>query len=287
MIEYLKFVLISSLIIVFSGCGRLSIEVVDKSPNSRQYPYDEDGIDHSSDIDPMSIKSAVPKYEPKSQYGNPRSYEVFGKTYYVLDAAQGFSQTGIASWYGKKFHGERTSSGEDYDMFAMSAAHKTLPLPTYVKVTNLSNRRSVIVKVNDRGPFHTGRIIDLSYAAAYQLDIVKTGTAKVKIEAIVVNKHSATKKVRVIKKNQTVYTKQPFYVQAGAFTSIDNAKSLQRALLAEYTYPIKIKYLKSNGKLFKRVWIGPIYNRDAAEKILNRVLDKHSSTARLILDENK
>jgi len=286
MIDLIKLVLITYLILFVSGCGRLSIDIVDKSPNKRQYPYDEDGIDHTADIDPMSVKSAIPKYEPRSPYGNPRSYEVFGKTYYVMDSALGYSETGIASWYGKKFHGERTSSGEAYDMFAMTAAHKTLPLPSYVKVTSIRNGRSVIVKVNDRGPFHTGRIIDLSYSAAYQLGIVKTGTGKVKLEAIVVDKNSPRKESKPVKKIKKVNQgKQPVYIQAGAFTNLDNAKGLQRALIAEYTYPIKIKYLKANGKLFKRVWIGPIYNRDVADKILNQVLDKHSSSARLILDE--
>ena len=101
--------------------------------------------------------------EPKSRYGNPESYVVFGKRYYVKDSSKGYVETGIASWYGTKFHGRRTSSGETYDMYAMTAAHKTLPLPTYVEVTNLNNGRSIIVKVNDRGRFHEIRIIDLSY----------------------------------------------------------------------------------------------------------------------------
>jgi len=129
------------------------------------------------------LKDALPRSEAKSRGGN-KDYQVFGKDYQVLASAHNFEQTGQASWYGNKFHGHLTSNGEIYDMYAMSAAHKSLPLPTYLKVTNLSNNKSVIVRVNDRGPFHQSRIIDLSYSAAYKLDMHKQGTAKVKISAI-------------------------------------------------------------------------------------------------------
>lgn len=129
------------------------------------------------------LTDATPRAESHSRGGN-KDYQVWGKPYKVLSTAQGFEQTGTASWYGKKFHGHLTSNGEIYDMYAMSAAHKNLPLPTYLKVTNTGNDRSVIVRVNDRGPFHQSRIIDLSYSAAYKLDMLKTGTAQVKITAI-------------------------------------------------------------------------------------------------------
>ena len=129
------------------------------------------------------LKDAIARAEPYSRGGN-KDYQVFGKPYKVLASAHGFEQTGIASWYGNKFHGHLTSNGEIYDMYAMSAAHKNLPLPTYLKVTNTANNKSVIVRVNDRGPFHQSRIIDLSYSAAYKLDLLKTGTAEVKISAI-------------------------------------------------------------------------------------------------------
>ncbi len=130
------------------------------------------------------IADAVPRAEPKSRYGNPESYEVFGQRYYVMDSAEGYQEEGIASWYGTKFHGKRTSSGEPYDMYAMTAAHKTLPLPTYVEVTALETGRSVVVKVNDRGPFHQDRIIDLSYVAAIKLGIDKAGTGMVRVRTI-------------------------------------------------------------------------------------------------------
>ena len=120
----------------------------------------------------------------KSKYGNPSSYVVMGQRYYVMDSARGFTQRGIASWYGEPFHGRRTSSGETYNMHAMTAAHKTLPLPVHVRVRNLSNGKSIVVKVNDRGPFLHNRIIDLSYAAAKKLDMVGAGTAEVEIVAL-------------------------------------------------------------------------------------------------------
>ncbi|PKI16833.1 septal ring lytic transglycosylase RlpA family protein [Colwellia sp. 12G3] len=129
------------------------------------------------------LKDAIARAEPYSRGGN-KNYQVWGKSYQVLTSAQGFEQTGTASWYGKKFHGHLTSNGEIYDMYSMSAAHKNLPLPTYLKVTNTANNKSVIVRVNDRGPFHQSRVIDLSYSAAYKLDMLKTGTAHVKITAI-------------------------------------------------------------------------------------------------------
>ena len=129
---------------------------------------------------PMPCRSS----EPLSRYGNPESYVVYGKTYHTLSSSKGYKERGAASWYGTKFHGKRTSSGEPYDLYAMTAAHKTLPLPTYVEVTNLKNGRTVIVKVNDRGPFHDDRLIDLSYAAAAKLDILPYGTGEVEVRAI-------------------------------------------------------------------------------------------------------
>ena len=133
--------------------------------------------------------SSTPKYDwiPKEQpsrYGNMESYVVFGERYYVRDSSKGYDETGYASWYGKKFHGRLTSNREKYDMYEVSAAHKTLPLPSYVEVTNLDNGRKLVVRVNDRGPFHDGRIIDLSYKAADMLDIVNKGVQKVRVVAL-------------------------------------------------------------------------------------------------------
>ena len=130
------------------------------------------------------IPDAVPKIEPLAKSGNPESYVVFGRRYYTKKSARGHVERGLASWYGRPFHGRQTSSGEPYDMYAMSAAHKTLPLPTYARVTNLENGRSVVVRINDRGPFRDGRVIDLSYTAAVKLGVKRRGTAMVEVRAI-------------------------------------------------------------------------------------------------------
>lgn len=135
-------------------------------------------------INHEAIPNAVPKEEPRSKYGNPKTYEVNGKSYHTMGNSRGFIQRGVASWYGTKFHGRLTSSRETYNIYEMTAAHKSLPLPTYVEVTNLDNGKSIVVRVNDRGPFHDDRIIDLSYVAALKLDIVKSGTGRVEVRAI-------------------------------------------------------------------------------------------------------
>jgi rare lipoprotein A len=134
----------------------------------------------------------VPVKTIRSKLGNPTSYVVFGKRYYVMDSAHGFVQRGTASWYGKKFHGRKTSSGEVYNMHEMTAAHKTLPLPSYVRVVNIENGRSIVVKVNDRGPFIGDRIIDLSFAGATKLGVVEPGTAEVEISVLSSSKNKNT-----------------------------------------------------------------------------------------------
>lgn len=143
-----------------------------------------DGSVTRRDIDPDSVPDAVPRVEPYSKYGNPPSYEVFGKRYSTLPSSKGFVQTGVASWYGEDFHGKRASNGETYDMFAMTAAHKELPLPTYARVTNLENGRSIVVRVTDRGPFVGDRVIDLSWVAAAKLRLATKGTGLVEVRAI-------------------------------------------------------------------------------------------------------
>ncbi|WP_395680634.1 septal ring lytic transglycosylase RlpA family protein [Dokdonella sp.] len=153
-------------------------------PQSERYAQDADNGPGAPPIDVSQIPEPVPKAEPRSRYGNKDSYSVLGKTYRVMPDARGYLERGIASWYGNKFHGFMTSSFETYDMYAFSAAHKTLPLPSYARVTNLDNGKSVVVRVNDRGPFHDDRIIDLSYAAAVKIGVWPKGTARVEVRAI-------------------------------------------------------------------------------------------------------
>lgn len=177
----------------------------------------------------------VPRPEPLARYGNGPVYEVFGKRYTVMPSAVGYKEKGVASWYGKKFHGNLTSSREPYDMHQMTAAHKTLPLPTYVRVTNLSNNRSIVVRVNDRGPFVHNRIIDLSYAAAQKLDMVVTGTSLVEVEAITFESGNGELPVQTVTPAPTeprpptavdpvVTNPNHIYVQIGAFGSKANAE---------------------------------------------------------------
>lgn len=159
-------------------------------PSSRAHGHHHDEAKNDGDgppeidMDVAHIPNAEPRLEPLSRYGNPQKYDVFGVRYHTLAHSNGYAAEGTASWYGRKFHGQRTSSGEPYDMFGMTAAHRSLPLPTYAKVKNLNNGREVIVKINDRGPFVKDRLIDLSYAAAKKLGIHATGTGKVRITAI-------------------------------------------------------------------------------------------------------
>ncbi len=148
-----------------------------------RYAMDRDAYPDSPE-DVANVPDAVPRVEPRSRSGNRSSYSVWGKTYHVLNDPTGYTAEGRASWYGTKFQGYDTANGETYDMYKMSAAHRSLPLPTYARVTNLDNGRKVIVRVNDRGPFHSDRLIDLSYAAAARLGILKGGTGRVKVEAI-------------------------------------------------------------------------------------------------------
>ncbi len=229
-------------------------------------------------VDVSEIPDAVPKPVTRSKYGNPQSYVVMGKRYHVVDDNRGFTQKGIASWYGAKFHGRRTSNGEVYDMYAMTAAHKTLLIPTYVKVTNLENDKTTIVKVNDRGPFHEGRIIDLSYAAAKKLGVTGKGTTMVEIrvvepgDEISDNKAPAsdTKKYAPVETLQPVDNPSPaqLFIQVGAFSKLDNAEKLRIKLSSIGNNLIKIsKAIIGNQSLY-RVRIGPFPDRATVQKII-------------------
>jgi len=182
------------------------------------------------DVDVSRLSDAVPRHEPRSRYGNPASYVVRGKRYHVMASSRGYVERGIASWYGKKFHGHRTSSGETFDMYAMTAAHKTLPLPSYVSVTNLKNGRRVVVRVNDRGPFHPNRIIDLSYAAARKLGIAGHGTALVEVRALEPGRPAAQQATATPPAPRPAGAQYRLFLQVGAFVSRHNAEQLQARL---------------------------------------------------------
>jgi rare lipoprotein A len=202
---------------------------------------------------PVSFKKVVPKQEPISRYGNPAVYNVMGKEYHVMTNPTGYKSRGIASWYGTKFHAERTSSGEKYDMYALTAAHKTLPLPTYVRVKNLENGKMAIVKVNDRGPFHESRILDLSFAAATKLGVFPKGTAQVEIEALKTTDHQLN-----------------YYLQAGAFQSSELAELLKNKLGNITTSPV---YVQKHENRYM-VQLGPFADKEMVDQ-LKQQLENH------------
>lgn len=206
---------------------------------------------------PSFFQRVIPKHEPLSRYGNPDVYKVDGRTYKVMTSAKGYRERGTASWYGTKFHSKRTSSGEDYNMYALTAAHRTLPLPTYVRVKNLSNGRQAVVKVNDRGPFHSNRVIDLSYAAAAKLGLLPKGTAPVEIEAL---------------SSGSPGTGRPahYYLQAGAFSSKQLAESLRG----------KVSKLTSSRVFVEKyrqryiVKVGPLADKRSTDKLKNTLASR-------------
>jgi rare lipoprotein A len=212
-------------------------------------------------IDERKIPNAVPKYEPLAKYGNMKFYHVMGKRYYVMKSNKNYEEVGTASWYGTQFHDHRTSSGERYNMLGMTAAHKTLPLPTYVEVTNLKNKRKIIVKVNDRGPFASNRIIDLSYVAAKKLGMLGHGTAEVRVKAIDPSYYA---KPIVVAKNTRI--PHPVFLQVGAFKSRLNAEKLRNRLTLLLAAPVAITNPSLQTHVY-RVHIGPIKDVVTANRI--------------------
>ena len=237
----------------------------------------------SSNINVSNIKDAVPKEEPRSKYGNPKTYKVLGKWYTVRESSAGYKEKGLASWYGKKFHGHRASSGETYDMYAMTAAHKTLPLPTYVRVTHLENGRSVIVKVNDRGPFHEGRIIDLSYSAAKKLGVTDTGTAPVEVSAIDVANYKNTPPEPRFRQTYPDKTGNKLYIQVGAFSDKKNATKLYKRLTRMFKQRKIHSHFSSNKNIY-RVRVGPIASIEDANKLSELLNNKGIPTTKIVID---
>ncbi|MCU7554337.1 septal ring lytic transglycosylase RlpA family protein [Alteromonas sp. ASW11-19] len=258
------------LVITLAGCQ--------SAPESR-YTLKQDSAPAFAHDTPAMI-DAVPKYEPYRTF-NSRPYEVLGKRYYPMQTGKGYEEEGYASWYGQKFHGHLTSNGETYNMFAMTAAHKTLPLPSYVRVTNLSNGKQAIVRVNDRGPFHDNRIIDLSYAAAIKLDYHNHGTAKVKLEVIHFDEEN---NVTVGKQPTVTYAEyagltdpEPAasassgstatYIQVAALSDIERARSISSVLSSLYQVPTEIPMVNNVYKLR----LGPLHDRFQVKMLLHEL----------------
>jgi rare lipoprotein A len=214
-------------------------------------------------IDVSGVLEPVPREEPRSRYGNRSPYTVLGKTYRVLDDedAHEYREKGVASWYGSKFNGRATSSGEIYDICQFTAAHKTLPLPSFVRVTNLDNGRSLIVRVNDRGPFHDGRVMDLSYAAAVRLGVDRTGTAHVQLESVGPGALLASRQPERIVSPPTVPDAIPsedVTLQIGSFAERDNAQRLSDRLEQAGIDDVDIDHVERDGRDLWRVRVGPV-----------------------------
>lgn len=227
-----------------------------------------------SDREIALVPDPIVKVEPRSKYGNPASYVINGKRYFTLASSEGYVEQGVASWYGGKFHGRRTSSGEIYDMFAMTAAHPTLPLPTYVQVINLINKKKVIVRVNDRGPFHSDRVIDLSYAAAMKLDMVGSGTAQVEVRALTPTSEPLAEIAQL----------PSIYLQVGAFKDRAKAEQLQAEVHKTSKNNTRIIEKKSQEIIIYGVHVGPFTNREEAEKTSSLLSDSGLGKPILVLD---
>ena len=228
--------------------------------------------------DVSAVPDAVPKPEPRSAHGNPVFYDVLGRRYYVLGSAAGYLERGVASWYGPTFHGEHTSSGEQYDMYGMTAAHKTLPLPTYARVTNLKNGRSVVVRINDRGPFVANRLIDMSYTAAAKLDMLREGTTLVEVQALLAGEPD----------NLTRSSETPpptLYVQVGAFSDERNAnRAVERLHAAGLATAFVRAPADGSGDRLFRVRIGPVTSVSGFDQLAARLARIGFRDARLAND---
>jgi len=243
----------------------LIISCAGEAPREEELP---DGPS-TTDLKASDVKDARPRPEPLARYGNHSPYEVFGKTYHVVPSSEGYHEKGVASWYGSKFHGRRTSSGEPYDMHLATAAHKSLPLPTYAEVTNLDNGKKVIVKINDRGPFKDDRLIDMSYGAALRLGMIGTGTARVEVRAIQAGEVQITAAPAAREMTAPEPDTAGTWLQAGAYGRQEGAEELAGRLEQAELIPVSIHDIDS---LF-RVWLGPYASRTEVESIISRAIE--------------
>lgn len=261
-----------ALSILIAGCGSL--------PGHSTSSQNDSAPAYSVKLD--SIPNAVPRLEPRSKYGNPSSYVVYDKRYHVMADSINYKERGIASWYGTKFHGKKTSTGEPYNMLAMTAAHKTLPLPTYAEVTNLENGRQIIVRINDRGPFLDNRIIDLSYVAAAKLGILDKGTGTVEVRAIdpvehfrkKINAAPETTRTALPDKAKPIpqLDKNRLYLQIGAFSNRSNAEILGARLESLSPGKIHIIHRENSQRSLYQVHMGPFYSNHEALKMTEQLL---------------
>ena len=249
--------------------------------------------------DVLATPDAVPRAEPRGTRGNPPFYEVFGKRYYVMASSEGWVERGTASWYGPGFHAASTSLGEPYDMYAMTAAHKTLPIPCYAEVTNMRNGRKVVVRINDRGPFVGDRIIDLSYTAAARLDMLSAGTAPVEVRVLtpgsgapgsavppatpVAPPPMAAPPVTVVNAPAAgIPGASPMFIQAGVFADHENARRRVELLLASGVELASLDEMPRSDRTLHRVRVGPFASVEEFDLNMKRLRDLGITDARLI-----
>jgi rare lipoprotein A len=234
-------------------------------PQSSRYRLGSDSV--PPPIDVSKLPEPVPRVEPRSRYGNKSPYTVRGHTYRVLPTARGYDKRGIASFYGNKFHGYKTSNLETYDMYAFTAASTTLPLPSYARVTNLENGKSVIVRVNDRGPFHDNRLIDLSYAAAVKIGIWPKGTGLVEVRGI-----DPAQPGKELPAPPVVTDGHPgIYLQVGAFADGANADRLAQRLREAKLGAVQVVDSVVDGRHLRRVRVGPLSSVARADQVSRRI----------------
>ena len=256
--------------LALGGCGSTpTAKQVSTAPKGGGY-YLDDGPEANPPANLDAVPNAVPRHEPLHRFAN-RTYVAFGKTYTPQTERRGYSEEGLASWYGRRFHGKKTASGELYDMYAMTAAHPTLPIPSYARVTALNTGKSVVVRINDRGPFHSTRIIDLSYTAAYKLGYLGSGSARVRVESLDPAAYDT----------QGQALKDGIYLQVGAFSRADNAQQLLDRLTRTLELDAKQTRVVLNGTLH-RVQLGPYPSDDAAHSDRARVRERLDLNAVLV-----
>lgn len=278
--------LLSLSLALLAACRSAPVPPESSAPvaNAGRYSISQDRAP-SAPLDPSQIREVVPVPLNRTMAGNRSPYTVNGRTYRVLQTEEGFQQTGMASWYGEKFHGHDTSNGEVFDMYQVSAAHVSLPIPSFARVTNLENQRSIIVRVNDRGPFHNDRIIDLSYAAAWKLGFSDKGTALVHVESIVPGRQnvilaantassatsSAATSVSAASGSTAAASSGRRYLQAGAFSDLVAAQRLSDRLrgLTGTDVVIRSVQAENSGQPLHRVRVGPISDAGEIERITN------------------
>jgi rare lipoprotein A len=266
------------LLALLAGCAS-SPSVQQPSPNAGRYQLAQDRAP-TRVLDPSEISEVVPTAVTRTMAGNRSPYEVLGKRYTVMSTEEGYFERGVASWYGEKFHGHKTSNGEIFDMYKVSAAHKSLPIPSFLRVTNLDNNRSIIVRVNDRGPFHGDRIIDLSYAAAVKLGYADRGTARVELEAVVVNTDEPRERRQPPQLARVVSGKlADQYLQVGAYSQRGSAQEVAEQLRRLTRQPVKIEeVISSQGQRLHRVRIGPLNDLAEVDSLKARVASANLGT---------